>query len=205
MKKFIRSSLLEKLLVCMTGNRLSDFNEQQINMIKIFFYVNAYRRGKYSIGLDTDELLMIINFVFNNQHMLVKDNNNVDEYIEILAALCSAYTEAQKPHIDPNERKRYYIRFIYNETGEKIKSIKALREMTRADYNKGDIFDDPENNDFGGLKWAKYAIEDNTWFGPVSKNFLNNIHESSWLFTVSEENLTEGKTYKKFIEDYPFK
>ena len=202
MKKYILSSILEKLLVCMQGYNLSDFNEERINMIKIFFYINAKRRGKYSIALDKDELLMLINFVFNNQHLLVNDPEKPDEYIAILAALCSAYVKKTPPYVNPKDRKMYYIKFNYIDTGDKIKSIKALREMVRSDYNTGHIINSPECADFGGLKWAKYAIEYDTWFGPVSRNFLDAAADLSWLFIISEENLTNGKTYEQFIKDY---
>jgi len=191
MKKFIKVSVLEKLFVMINQNYLNMYHETQENLYKILSIV---KRVGYTVALDNSEIELLLNFIVKNQNMMT-------DSIDIIVYLCQALHRPAKTKID-NNTKQYYFKMLWVNDG-KIPAIKALREMIKGIYNSGDINNNPYCAEFGGLRWAKEAVEQDVKFGPVSEDFLNHVTEYHHLMKISKSNSAIGGIdYKNFVEQY---
>jgi len=192
MKKFIETSILKELgdIMRNTERTLDKFKGDRIDVLEVFVLCNyPIASGKFSIAVEQEELERVIRFVIDNYRTLQEGGN----ILFVFSQICAVYQRkivAKKP------------KGVYFQMGldEKIRSIKALREMAKMGF---DCLNDH------GLKWAKEAVEAYVVFGPVPQKFIDMAYQTGagqYIAKVSSDpfDFNRPYDYKTFMIKYGY-
>ena len=192
MKKFIETSILKELgdIMRNTERTLDKFKGDRVDVLEVFVLCNyPIASGKFSIAVEQEELERVIRFVIDNYRTLQEGGN----ILFVFSQICAVYQRkivAKKP-------KGLYFQMGLD---EKIRSIKALREMAKMGF---DCLNDH------GLKWAKKAVEAYVVFGPVPQKFIDMAYQTgagqyiakiSGISTGFAQNV--GIPYEEFMREH---
>jgi len=170
-KKFVKVATLTRLKNCMVSNNFDYYIGD--NTLKVFNFSNVADHHSNIVKMDLEDIKLIIDFIVENQNQL----ENEQTIIEVMADLCRVYYRKSSGN------SQYYFKMENGDIKTKISSIKAIREFSRRTFLT--LPNTPYTSDFGSLRWAKFAVESDCWFGPVSKSFIDASAEFSHLMEIS--------------------
>lgn len=152
-------------------------------------------KGKSAIKLTTKTLQVIASLLLEANLEATEALMGKSKYLALCGYFFSKLTQSEE-----TERKQTGIYFIINAAYEKIKAIKALREIIRTSSvikRHHPIYD--------SLRFCKEAIEANVVLGPFTQDEYNQIClacEYAAMFRIVPHNLDGTVPYNKFYNKY---